>query len=43
MISIESDNRVFGNHNVLNKTLAAGMCLFGVTGDRSFSMHDFYR
>lgn len=37
------DNKVFNNHNLLEKTLAAGLCLFSVSGDRSFPMHDYYR
>jgi F-box protein 11 len=37
------DNMVFNNHNLLEKTLAAGLCLFNVSGDRSFPMHDYYR
>ena len=43
LLLVNIDNKVFNNHNLLEKTLAAGLCLFSVSGDRSFPMHDYYR
>ena len=37
------DNRVHCNGRTLNNALRSGKCLFSISGDNSYPMHDFYR
>ena len=36
-------NRVHGNGRTLKDALCSGKCLFSISGDNSYPMHDFYR
>lgn len=36
-------NRVHGNGRTLKDALQSGKCLFSISGDNSYPMHDFYR
>jgi F-box protein 11 len=38
-----SGNRVHGNGRTLKDALCSGKCLFSISGDNSYPMHDFYR
>uniref|UniRef100_A0A1I7XHY1 Beta_helix domain-containing protein n=1 Tax=Heterorhabditis bacteriophora TaxID=37862 RepID=A0A1I7XHY1_HETBA len=37
------DNKIFENHNAVDKAVARGQCLFKISSCTSFPMHDFYR
>jgi F-box protein 11 len=37
------DNRIFDNHNQVERAVTRGHCLFKISSCTSFPMHDFYR
>ncbi|XP_046327836.1 F-box only protein 11-like [Haliotis rufescens] len=37
------DNNISGNHNMVEKAVGAGQCLYKISSYTSFPMHDFYR
>ncbi len=37
------DNKIFDNHNAVEKAVNRGQCLFKISSCTSFPMHDFYR
>lgn len=37
------DNRIYDNHNAVDKAVSRGYCLFKISSCTSFPMHDFYR
>lgn len=42
-LSIFADNIITGNHNMVDRAVAAGQCLYKISSYTSFPMHDFYR
>ena len=42
-VALFPGNRVHGNGRTLKDALQAGKCLFSISGDNSYPMHDFYR
>ena len=42
-IIILTDNIITGNHNMVQKAVSTGQCLYKISSYTSFPMHDFYR
>lgn len=38
-----AENRIFENHNAVEKAVNSGQCLYKISSYTSFPMHDFYR
>ena len=38
-----SDNYIYGNHNMVERAVNSGQCLYKISSYTSFPMHDFYR
>lgn len=38
-----SGNKVYGNRRTLEDAIQLGKCLYSISGDNSYPMHDFYR
>ena len=36
-------NRIYGNRAVLDDAIEHEKCLFSISGDKSYPMHNFYR
>ena len=36
-------NKVYGNRRTLEDAIQLGKCLYSISGDNSYPMHDFYR
>ena len=37
------DNKVYDNRRTLEEAIEMGKCLYSISGDNSYPMHDFYR
>ncbi|KAL3874906.1 hypothetical protein ACJMK2_037858 [Sinanodonta woodiana] len=37
------DNQIYGNHNMVERAVNSGQCLYKISSYTSFPMHDFYR
>ena len=42
-LSPPTANKVYGNRRTLEDAIKSGKCLYSVSGDNSYPMHDFYR
>ncbi|XP_074643961.1 F-box only protein 11-like [Tubulanus polymorphus] len=40
---LKGDNKIYGNHNMVEKAVSSGQCLYKISSYTSFPMHDFYR
>lgn len=40
---VMKDNHIYGNHNMVEKAVNSGQCLYKISSYTSFPMHDFYR
>ncbi|WAR19120.1 FBX11-like protein [Mya arenaria] len=40
---VMKDNHIYGNHNMVEKAVGSGQCLYKISSYTSFPMHDFYR
>lgn len=40
---VMKDNQIYGNHNMVEKAVSSGQCLYKISSYTSFPMHDFYR
>ena len=38
-----TDNKVYDNRRTLEEAIEMGKCLYSISGDNSYPMHDFYR
>ena len=43
ILLIITDNKIFGNQNMVDKAVRTGQCLYKISSYTSFPMHDFYR
>lgn len=37
------DNKIYDNHNAVDRAVSKGHCLFKISSCTSFPMHDFFR
>ena len=42
-ILVYIDNKVYDNRRTLEEAIEMGKCLYSISGDNSYPMHDFYR
>lgn len=40
---VMKDNYIYGNHNMVERAVNSGQCLYKISSYTSFPMHDFYR
>ena len=41
-LPLSAANKVYGNRRTLEDAIKLGKCLYSVSGDNSYPMHDFY-